>query len=160
VTGDNWVAEMNLSNSAGACLVEAGLCGAAIPRFEAALRMQPDFAEANNNLGVCLLNSGRDAEAIAYFEAALRAKPDSAQVHFNLGVTLSKSPGRALEAIAQYEAVLRLRPGDAAAHHNLGALLVSAGRTEEAISHFGAAQRIDPNPERSVTIDRLRAGQR
>jgi tetratricopeptide (TPR) repeat protein len=148
------------NNNLGACLSDAGLCGAAIPHFEAALRAKPGTAEPSNNIAVCLAKSERYAAAIPYFEEALRVDPAYVNAHLNLARVLSKIPGRALEAIAQYTAVLRLSPDYMGVHRDLGDLLMSLGRTEEAIAHFEAAQRSSPDPEISKIIDRLRAGRR
>lgn len=145
-------------NNLGLVLARVDLCGAAIPHFQAALLAKPDLVEASNNLGMCLMNSGRYGEAITYFESALRARPDYSDPHFNLGLTFSKLTGRNQEAVAQYEAGLRLEPANAEAHRNLGMLLVSLGRTREALAHLEAAQQLRPDPETAMTIDSLRAG--
>ncbi|MGA3078183.1 MAG: tetratricopeptide repeat protein, partial [Bryobacteraceae bacterium] len=53
--------------------------------FQAALRSEPNFAEAHNNLGRALSQiPGRLPEAIAEYRAALRIKPDYAQARANL----------------------------------------------------------------------------
>ena len=48
----------------------------------------------------------------------------------------------------------------ARAHKNLGMLLLSLGRTPEAISHLEAAQSIQPDPEITQILNSLRPGQR
>jgi len=97
--------------SAGVDLSHAGRLTEATTQFEAALRMRPDFAEAQNNLGVTLTQiPGRESEALAHFQAAVKAKPDYSDARFNLGVALSQIPGRMPEAIAQLEAAYRLNP--------------------------------------------------
>jgi protein O-mannosyl-transferase len=190
VTQDNWVAEFDLGtylntmgrgadaiphfetalrikpddarvqDGLGASLASLGDCTAAVPHFEAALRARPGLAKASYNLGYCLAISGDDAAAIPLFEAAIRAQPGFADAHFRLGMSLSKIPGRAPDAIREYEAVLRLTPDDAKAHVRLGELLASVGRTQEAIAHLEAAQRIHFNPAISKILSGLREGQR
>jgi len=49
----------------------------AISEYQAALRSDPNLAEAHYNLGLALAKMpGRSAEAIAHLEAALRLRPD------------------------------------------------------------------------------------
>ena len=69
LTRDNYVAEYTLANY----LMNSRREPEAIPHFEAALRVTPNFAEAQNNLGMVLGNiPGRMPEAISHFEAAVR----------------------------------------------------------------------------------------
>lgn len=95
----------------GVDLSNAGRLTAAIAEFEAALRLRPEYAEAQNNLGVALTQiPGRASEALPHFQAAVKVKPDYADARFNLGVALSQVPGRLAEAMAQLEAAYRLHP--------------------------------------------------
>jgi tetratricopeptide (TPR) repeat protein len=95
----------------GVDLSHAGHLTEAIAQFEAALRLRPDYAEAQNDLGVALTQiPARASEALAHFRAAVKLNPDYADARFNLGVALSQIPGRMPEAIAQLEAAYRLHP--------------------------------------------------
>jgi tetratricopeptide (TPR) repeat protein len=97
--------------SAGVDLSHAGRLAEAIAEFDTALRLHPDYAEAQNNLGVALSQMPQRApEALAHFQAAVRLNPDYADARFNLGVALSQIPGRLPEAIRQLEAAYRLHP--------------------------------------------------
>ncbi len=97
--------------SAGVDLSHAGRLGEAVAEFEMALRLRPDYAEAQNNLGVALSQIPQRApEALAHFQAAVRLNPDYADARFNLGVALSQIPSRLPEAIRQLEAAYRLHP--------------------------------------------------
>ena len=57
-----------------------------IREYQAALRINPDYAEAHYNLGVVYTRQGRIDEAIRELQAALRINPDFADAHYNLGV--------------------------------------------------------------------------
>jgi tetratricopeptide (TPR) repeat protein len=105
ISGD---AEYNL----GLALAKTpGRMADAIVHFEAALRLNPNHAQAHNNLGFALTSfPARMPEAIGHFEAALRINPNYADAHYNLGVALSNIPGRMPEAIRHLEAAERLRP--------------------------------------------------
>jgi tetratricopeptide (TPR) repeat protein len=53
----------------------------AVAEFQAALRINPDYAEAHVNLGNSLSQiPGQQPEAIAEYQAALRIRPDYANL--------------------------------------------------------------------------------
>ena len=56
--------------------------------IQAALRINPDYADAHYNLGVAYEQQDRTDEAIREYQAALRVNPDYADAHYNLGVDL------------------------------------------------------------------------
>jgi len=106
VTQDNYVAEYNLANY----LMNNRRGAEAVPHFESAVRLKPDYAEAQNNLGMLLGSMpGRMSDAIPHFEAALRLRPNLVEAQYNLAVSLAQV-GRTREAIAHYEEVQRLQP--------------------------------------------------
>ena len=117
----------------------------AVSELETALRLKPDFADADFNLGNALNAEGRTREAMARYEEALRLRPDYAEAHNNLGYDLERIPGRLDDAIAQYEIAIRLKPDDSEAHINLGNALDTKGRTLEAVGHYAEALRLDPD---------------
>jgi len=57
-------------------LGQAGRIEEAIPHFERAVRLKPDYAEAHNNLGVALEKLGRTPEAIEHYQQALKLRAD------------------------------------------------------------------------------------
>jgi len=68
----------------GETRLRQGHADEAFREFEAALRYNPNLAEAHNDLGVILYRAGRTSEAIGQFEAALRIRPDYAPARANL----------------------------------------------------------------------------
>ena len=87
--------------SALICSIE-GKLDEAIPHFQRALQINPDYAEAHNNLGATLFQKGKVDEAIPHFQEALRIKPDYAHAESNLGNALFKK-GKVDEAISHYQ---------------------------------------------------------
>ena len=104
----------------------------AAAEYEAALRIDPDLAEAHYDLGLALSGMGRPAEALSHFEAALKIRPDYAEAHNNLAVTLVGTPRRAAEAMAHFEEAVRIQPDYLDAHFNLGVALAEELREERA----------------------------
>ena len=128
----------------GGMLFRQGRLQEAIGHYDQALRLKPDFAEAQNNLGVALAQLGRMPEAVERFEQTLHIKPDYAEAHYNLGLALADL-GRLTEAIGHYEQAVRIQPDYAEAHNDLGVALVQAGRPTEAVQHYEQALRIHPD---------------
>jgi protein O-mannosyl-transferase len=127
----------------GIVYLQKGEVGAAIERFEEALKINRDDAEAHYNLGLAWAKMGRLAVAIEQYEEALRIKPDYAKAHYNLGNALMKL-GRTAEAMDQYEQALKINPNYAGAYNNLGAALLQAGRASEAAEQYERALEIEP----------------
>jgi tetratricopeptide (TPR) repeat protein len=134
----------NTHNTLGIALREVGRAPEAIIEYEQAVRIKPDYVEAQYNLGLTLLEGGRAPEALEHFQQAIRIKPDFADAHLNLGVALEQL-GRNADAIPQFEQALRIRPDFAVAQNNLGNALLQSGRIPEAIEHLTQALRIKPD---------------
>lgn len=135
-----WMAHNNLGN----ILAAKGQTDEAIPHFQEALHLKPDYAEAHYNLGIALGNKGQIDEAIRQYQEAIRLKPDDANTHYNLGTALANK-GQMEEAIRQFQEAIRLKPGYAEAHYNLGTALGYNGQMDEAIRHYQEAIRLKPD---------------
>ena len=83
-------------------LQEAGRFGEALPAFERAIALKPDYAEAHNGRGIALANSQRSGEAISSFDKAIALKPDYAEAYNNYGLVL-QDLNRFDEALAQFD---------------------------------------------------------
>ena len=123
---------------------EQGHLDGAIPEFQAALRINPDYAEAHYNLGLAYRQQGRLDEAIREYQAALRINPDDAGAHYSLGLAYGQQ-GRLDDAIREYQAALHINPDYTNAHYNLGLAYRQQGRLDEAIREYQAALRISPD---------------
>jgi Flp pilus assembly protein TadD len=60
----------------------------AVAQFREAVRVKPDYAEAQNNLGYGLLLSGKPDEAIEPLRKVLEIQPDSVLARRNLNEAL------------------------------------------------------------------------
>jgi tetratricopeptide (TPR) repeat protein len=138
-----WMAQNNL----GVWYEGRGDLETAASRYTEALRLKPDYAEAQKNLGGVLLRTpGRLGAAISHFQDALRIKPDLAVAHDGLGNAWLRTPGRLVDAVAEFREAIRLYPDLAEAHNNLGnAYSRMPGRINDAIAQFREALRLKPD---------------
>jgi tetratricopeptide (TPR) repeat protein len=139
VTTGNYIAE----NELGIILVHNNQFDEALPYFERASQMKPEYIEARFNRGLEYLRKGRMADAIEQLTITTRLKPDHADAFNNLGFALM-SMGRTDEALTSYQQAMRLKPDMVDAHNNAGFVLAAAGRIPEAIEQFQTAIRLAP----------------
>jgi tetratricopeptide (TPR) repeat protein len=146
---------------AGAALA-LGLTTDAEKFLQAAISLDPGYAEAHSNLGVLNYQRGTLPAALRCFERVLALTPDSAAALNNLGAALVRL-GRLDEAEALLRRAAKLEPGNADAAGNLGQTLILKGRFDEASSELDRAIALKPRfPEALVSRGRLamEAGER
>jgi tetratricopeptide (TPR) repeat protein len=90
---------------------------AIIAEFREAIRLRPDFADAQNNLGLVLAQANEDEAAIAAFREAIRLAPTWADAHANLGATLVATDP--ISAMQELEKAIQLDPSSVKAQYNL-----------------------------------------
>ncbi|MEL6765172.1 MAG: tetratricopeptide repeat protein, partial [Cyanobacteria bacterium J06607_6] len=83
----------------GTALRLQGQFSEAIAAYQQALRLNPNFAEAQNNLGNALKEQGKFSEAIAAYRQALQLNPSYVVAHSNLVFALNYSTDYAPAAI-------------------------------------------------------------
>ena len=135
----------DLHNQLGLALGSKLRLDEARAEFDRALVINPDFAEAHRNLGRALAMTGHLEEAIPHFEKALEINPMFAEAHSEFGRLLVVE-GKYDQAMPHLEKALAIKPDLVEAHYYLGAsLYFSQARTQEALAHWEAALRVDPN---------------
>jgi tetratricopeptide (TPR) repeat protein len=130
-------------NNLGAALSRQGRFPEAVERYQAALKIKPEYADAHYNLGYALSKTGKLDEGLAHFREAVRIEPKRVKYLNNLGVALALK-GNYAEAIGVLEKALKINPSDADAHNNLGLVLKKQGDPEAAMQHFSSAVALDP----------------
>ena len=128
----------------GTSLAKTGLLEEAIPCYQQALRINPNYAEAHHNLGLAYYYLGKLEEAVGEYKQALRIAPNCAEAHNSLGQTyyfLNKLE----ESVEEYKQALRIAPNYAEAHNNLGLSYRAQREFEEAIAEYQHALRVNPN---------------
>lgn len=121
-----------------------GGAGDAIPNYETALSLQPDYIDALNNLSVACRQSGDDLKALGYLEKIIRISPDYVNAHNNLG-DIHLNLGHLEAAIQCYEKVVSLEPGRAESQHNLGLAYALTNRPDEAVAKYKIAISLNPD---------------
>lgn len=138
------VYEAVIHNALGLVLTQESRMAEAIEQFATAVRLNPDFGEAQSNIGNALAAEGRFDEAVDHYLVAVRIKPDFTEAQVGLGSALLRQ-GHAADAIVHYRDALRVDPGLAQAHNGLGAALASAGRDAQAMEQYSEALRLKPD---------------
>jgi len=139
VTKDNYVAH----NSLGV-FCQQNQPDAALREFAEAVRIKPDFAEAQRNLGDALYNHERWDDAIVHYQKSLDVNPHSSWDEAGLGYSFYKK-GRYDDAIVHLQKAVAYAPAAPNYRNDLGALLAAKGRTGEAIAQFRKAVELAPN---------------
>jgi tetratricopeptide (TPR) repeat protein len=98
----------------GMAYLNAGNYTEAIPYFDKALVINPNYTLALNNKGAALYGLGIYNESIAYFDKALSVNPYYSTALYNKGAALSKL-GIYNESIAYFDKVLAIQPTNALA---------------------------------------------
>jgi len=136
--------EAILYNISGACYAILGQLDTAVKRYEKALEIKPDYADAHNNLAITFQELGQLDAAVKCYDQALAIKPDYAEAFNNLGIVL-KELGQLDTAVKSYEKILTIRPDFAEAHYNLGVTLQGLGQLDEAVKSYEQAIAIKPD---------------
>ncbi len=133
-----------LFNIIGACYKELGQLEGAAKMFEAAVSIQPNYAEAHFNLGAILKALGNDSAAVESYKKAIAITPNYPDAHNNLGTALHDL-GQLEAAIESLEWAVAYKYDFSEAHNNLGNALNEYGRVEAAIKCFEKAIAIKPD---------------
>jgi Tfp pilus assembly protein PilF len=128
----------------GIQLAQADKLEEAEPLFREAVRLRPDWSDAQNSLGVALARRKQFAEALPCFRAALELGPESAELHNNLGNAL-RDLQRSAESLPHYERAIRLNPEYKEAYFNRGIALFKLKRYAEAAASYTQALERDPD---------------
>ncbi|MBX3415415.1 MAG: tetratricopeptide repeat protein [Pirellulales bacterium] len=134
-------------NLAGA-YEDAGQLDLAEGAYREALRLTPDFLEANVQLGTLLRRSGRLHEAAQHFQIAREHDARFVPAHIGLGIVRQKlgDPRAAAEA---YQQALRLAPAHPQARFNLATVLHQMGESVQAIELYRDVLQSSPDDARA-----------
>lgn len=123
----------------------------ALKEYQRALEINPFYPEVYNNIGNCYFIKGEYDRAIAEYQKALSLKPSLFWAHYNTGHIL-------LQKGLYEEAITELRksgkssgPLPPDAHFDLGLAYQRIGQTEQAISEYQEALKLEPAMVKAYT---------
>jgi Tfp pilus assembly protein PilF/SAM-dependent methyltransferase len=122
-----------------------GRIAEAVESYERALAINPGYAEVHLNLGILLAAHGRHDEGAKSLRRAVEIKPDFAQAHRMLGIVLS-GLGRLDAAEASLRRASSIESESADILHDLAMILVSRGKSAEALQIIESALERAPTP--------------
>lgn len=116
----------------------------ALPDFDNAVRLKPDYVFAFVNRGAARYTQGNFGGALEDYDQAIRLKPDLAEVFYNRAKTRSDL-GDINGALDDYKQAIRLDPDHTEAFYNRGNLRRENGDLEGAVKDYTRAIRLKPD---------------
>lgn len=144
----------------GNALLEEGNIEGAMLHYKEAVKLAPDYSEANVRLANVLSRKGEIDQAIIYYKKALQHSTDCYKGRYN---SLVKQHGTACyeihrylaedlvkqgennEAVEHYVTSLDLKPEQPEAHYDLANILMKEGKLDEAVAHYKEALKLKPD---------------
>jgi tetratricopeptide (TPR) repeat protein len=124
----------------------------ALTELKAAVRLDPNLAEAHYYTGLVYLNQSDFDNAVEEFRAELALRPGDAVTSYHLAFALL-SKGQTEEAASLLRDVIKAKPNYEMAHFELGRALLQQGDLEGAISNLEIAKKLQP--DRDLTYFQL-----
>jgi tetratricopeptide (TPR) repeat protein len=141
LTPDSFIAHQTLANR----YRTAGHYEQAIPHYNRALELRPDFVHALYLRGISKLALGREDEALADFQESVRMDPSLFSGWIALGDLQTKRKNWAAAETA-YRGAAKAEPDNPHAHVALGSLALKRGdKPELAEAEFAKARKLKPD---------------
>ena len=116
----------------------------AITQYQAALKVNPNFAAAHYNLGLLYKQQGQLEQALTAYQAAIQSNPNYIQAQQALALLYGEK-GRLDKTIQIFQAILANDANFAEAHFGLGWAYGQQGRFDKAISAYKITLKLNPN---------------
>lgn len=115
----------------------------ALPDYDAAIKLKPNYDLALFNRGTTYLNLKDNDKAMEGFDAAIKANPKYAKAWHNKAIVYynTKKYGKAVEA---YKKSIELDPNYIASYFRIGLALNGAGQYAEAVKYYDQYLRYKP----------------
>src|ERR1700730_86725 len=118
--------------------LRAGDVDQALSELTTAIKLRPDYEDAQVALALIFQEAGDTDKAVELFQTVLSEDPRSAEAHNWLGVAYGQK-NHLLDSIAEFQQAVDLNPEYVEAYNNLGSTLAKAQRFDEAIHVFRSA---------------------
>ena len=126
----------------------------ALRYYQRALKLDPDYREAQNNLAITYREAGKYygeqkgdlPKALQYLLKAFEMRPNEYETLRLLGVAYGQS-GEVAKALEFFQKAVELEPDNADALYNLGSAYHYAGQPEKRDEYIQKAKKINPNIE-------------
>jgi tetratricopeptide (TPR) repeat protein len=128
----------------------------ALPYFEKATEIDPNYAEAWYQAGFCYGMLGRATDSLRASKNAARLRPNWVETHINIGAS-SFALGNFKEATEAYRNAVKLDDTNAETHYSLGLSLNKLSRTDEEVLSYKRA--INLKPDHANALEKLGAAQ-
>ena len=151
--------------SAARLLENQGKYAEAEEKYRDALRAAPTDLSALVGMARLFDRQGQGSKAVETYLKAAQAHPGEALVHNDLGLCLRRQ--RELDkSVAALQKAVQLQPDNAKYHNNLAAVLVDAGRYDEAlqqltalnttaVAHYNLAHLLEQKSQRGLAVEHL-----
>jgi len=131
------------NNLAGA-LIKSGNIEEGLDNYRKALKINPNFVQANFNIGKVLATQKKILEAESFFKKVIDLDPMYEDAYHNLGVVYQMKGNLDL-ATEYFSKTIRLNPELAIAHYSLGSVLANQGKVDPAFEHLSRAVQLKPD---------------
>ncbi|MBV9242524.1 MAG: tetratricopeptide repeat protein, partial [Acidobacteria bacterium] len=116
----------------------------ALPNFEKAVEIDPNYAEAWYQAGYCYGIVGRHVDGLRASRMAAKLRPEWAPVWVNIGAS-SYALGQYKDAVDAYRTAIKLDETNPDTQYSLGLTFNKLGRTDEEILAYKRAIQIKPD---------------
>lgn len=139
----------------GRKLVTGGQFAEAAKAYMAALKLQPDSADALHDLAMVMQSLGVHDEVLPLMQKAIVLAPDRPEFFNDLGI-LYQQRNEIDKAISYHKRAIKIAPRFAFAYINLGVAYKRLGHNEESLAAYQGAISIDPqSPEAHNNLGNL-----
>lgn len=121
----------------------------AVRQYQAAVRINGDFAESYYNLGIVYMDMGDTAKSVEAFGRAARLRPMWSQAHSSLGLALARQ-GRYDSALLSLEEAVSIEAGNQEALFNLAKVYSLGGDHERAAETYESLLEINPEDVEAI----------